>query len=151
MEGKKTGVGAGVLILIVAAIWFLGKKPAIAAPGSPSAYDGTIYEGMTQDEAWAYYNQLKAEREAKRAAAIAEMEAWIADPEKVEAEGLAELGITRAELPTYQEFALTVNIGLGGSYVNGVLTPPASWTGSVTEWSRYVQRVTNIRYHEMYG
>ena len=150
-DKKKVGVGAGALILIVAAIWALGKKPALAAGIPPDVYKGTIYEGMSEAQAWAYYYQRKAESEAKRAAAIAEMEAYIADPEKVRAEGLEKLGITEAELPTYQEFALLINMELGGSYVNGLLTPPASWTGSVTEWSRHVQDVTFLRYHQMYG
>jgi hypothetical protein len=31
-----------------------------------------------------------------------------------------------------------INAEQGGSFVNGVLTPPSWWTGSVTEWSRYI-------------
>jgi len=46
---------------------------------------------------------------------------------------------------TYQDFALEVNTSLGGSYVGGMLTPPSSWTQSVTEWSRYVQQETATR------
>lgn len=60
---------------------------------------------------------------------------------------LAQLGITATELPAYQESALQINRELGGSYVNGVLTAPAWWTGSITEWSRHVQEVTNTRWH----
>ncbi len=60
---------------------------------------------------------------------------------------LAQLGITAAELPAYQELALQINRELGGSYVNGVLTAPAWWTGSITEWSGHVQEVTNTRWH----
>ncbi len=46
---------------------------------------------------------------------------------------------------TYNQFALEVNIELGGRYVNGVLTPPASWSGSVTQWSRHVREETARR------
>lgn len=46
---------------------------------------------------------------------------------------------------TYWEFAEQVNIDLGGNYVNGVLTPPSWWTGSITQWSRYVQEETAKR------
>ena len=38
-----------------------------------------------------------------------------------------------------------INIQLGGSYVSGVLTPPASWTGSTTEWSRHIRDVAANR------
>ena len=55
---------------------------------------------------------------------------------------LEQIGITEVQVITYQDFALKVNTQLGGSYVGGRLTPPASWTGSVTEWSRHVQAVT---------
>lgn len=152
-EKKKVGIGAGVLILIVVAFWALGKKPAEAAAlGIPvDIYRGTIYEGMTAAQAWAYHYQLVAEQEARLAAGRIAVKAYIADPEKAEAEQLEELGITRAELPTYKEFALQINMELGGSYVAGVLTPPASWVGSVTAWSRHVQDVTFTRYHQMYG
>ena len=40
---------------------------------------------------------------------------------------------------TYQEYVDQVNLELGGSYVNGVLTPPSWWTAGVTQWSRHVQ------------
>ncbi len=50
---------------------------------------------------------------------------------------------------TYNDFALEVNIELGGRYVNGVLTPPASWSGSVTQWSRHVQEETARRAENM--
>jgi len=56
------------------------------------------------------------------------------------------LGITEAELPSYQDFALQINIELGGSYVAGYLTPPSWWTGTVTDWSRHVQEVTAERW-----
>lgn len=151
MENKKVGLGAGALILIVVAFWALSKKPVGAVGISSDPYAGTIYEGMSEAQAWAYYYQRKAEIAAQRAIAIAEAEAYIADPEKVEAEHLAELGITKAELPTYQDFALLINMELGGSYVNGVLTPPDSWTGTVTGWSKHVQESTFYRYHQMYG
>jgi len=48
---------------------------------------------------------------------------------------------------TIQEIADEVNIELGGSYVAGVLTPPAWWTGSVTDWSRHVQAIAWERYY----
>ncbi len=57
-----------------------------------------------------------------------------------------QLGITEEELPSYQDFALQVNIELGGSYVAGMLTPPSWWTGTVTGWSRYVQQETADRW-----
>jgi len=54
--------------------------------------------------------------------------------------------LTEAELEAFRELALKVNIDLGGSYVAGVLTPPAGWVGSVTEWSRHVQAETLKRW-----
>jgi len=61
----------------------------------------------------------------------------------------AAIGLTMAEVPAYAEVALEVNLRLGGSYVAGVLTPPKSWTGSVTEWSMYVQGVALIEYKRL--
>lgn len=46
---------------------------------------------------------------------------------------------------TYWEFVLEVNKQLGGSYVNGMLTPPNIWTQSVTAWSRYVQQQVAVQ------
>lgn len=51
------------------------------------------------------------------------------------------IGITVTDIPTLQRIAEEVNLKLGGSYVNGILTPPLGWTGTVTDWSRYVQKV----------
>ena len=128
----KQVLGIGLVAAVGFIVWMtLRKKPII------DLYAGTPYAGMTEAEAWAYYEK--------------QMEAYLEDPQKVEEEHLEELGITRAELPTYQEFALMINRELGGSYIAGILTPPASWTGSVTEWSRHVQQVTNVRWHEVYG
>jgi hypothetical protein len=39
---------------------------------------------------------------------------------------------------------MILNTQLGGSYVNGKLTPPSSWTGSVTEWSAYVRKQASV-------
>lgn len=91
-KDKGTAVGAGVLILIVVAVWALGKEPAEAKTYEDAvedAFRGTIYEGMTEAQAWTYYYQLKAAREAKQAAAIAEMEQFLA---KVEAAGYSTEG-----------------------------------------------------------
>lgn len=151
---KETKVIGG-LALIVAAMWALGGRKAKAAPVTPSVYpsvfEGTDYEGMNEAQAWAYYYQKVALSEARREEALAAMKAYIASPEKAEADYLGEIGITKGELPTYQNFALLINMELGGSYVNGVLTPPDSWAGSVTGWSRHVQEVAFFRYHQMYG
>lgn len=57
-----------------------------------------------------------------------------------------EWGITKAEIPSLQEYILQVNEELGGRYVGGALTPPSNWTGSVTEWSRHVQEIGITRY-----
>ena len=61
--------------------------------------------------------------------------------------------IAPTEIPTappaalsLQEIALQVNLELGGSYVAGVLSPPPSWTGTVTEWSKHVQDIAWQRY-----
>jgi len=51
-----------------------------------------------------------------------------------------------AAVLSLQEMALQVNEELGGSYVAGALTPPPSWVGSATEWSRHVQQIANERY-----
>jgi len=99
------------------------------------------------------YKKRKAEADAF----VEEMETFVETQEKVgytyeEAidkfieeqaeEQLEEIGITKAELPSYQDFALKINEELGGSYVAGMLTPPSWWTGSVTQWSQHVQQVT---------
>lgn len=54
--------------------------------------------------------------------------------------------MANAEWEAFRELALKVNIDLGGSYINGALTPPAGWVGSVTEWSRHVQAETLKRW-----
>lgn len=86
--------------------------------------------------------------------AVEAVKAALAEPsaaEKLMAEAkereLREWGVTEAEIPALRELALQVNRELGGSYVAGVLTPPASWTGTVTEWSRHVREVAVARYH----
>ncbi len=56
-----------------------------------------------------------------------------------------------AEIKTIYEIADEVNRELGGSYVAGVLTPPAWWTGSVTEWSRHVQAIAWERYYQQFA
>jgi len=61
------------------------------------------------------------------------------------------LGLTMTEIPTYSAVCDKVNLELGGSYVNGVLTPPRGWTGSITEWSRYIQKVGLEKYNELKG
>ena len=61
----------------------------------------------------------------------------------------ARLGLKASEIPTYSTICDQVNLELGGSYVKGVLTPPKGWSGSVTEWSRYVQQVGLQRYNEL--
>ena len=80
---------------------------------------------------------------------LAEPAPAITDIEKAKAEQLEVIGITELELPSYIQFAEQVNVELGGSYVGGLLTPPAGWTGSVTEWSRHVQAVTQERYQQL--
>jgi len=158
MEYKQV-LGIGAVVIAGFLVWNIFRKKELVDP-----YAGTIYEGMTEQQAWAHYQQLLDERarqeaiwadyersQAEREAALAEMEKYIEDPTKAEQEHLDELGITKEELPTYQEFALQINESLGGSYVAGILTPPAYWTNSVYEWSKYVQRVTNERWHQLYG
>ena len=49
-------------------------------------------------------------------------------------------------LEDFRNFALEVNIELGGSYVAGVLTAPPDWPGSITEWSRHAQIEAAKRY-----
>lgn len=132
-------LGIGAIAAVGFLLWYTLRKKPIIDP-----YEGTKYEGMTEAEAQAYYNELMATTEE----AVAQ---YIEDPQTVEEAQLEALGITKDELPTYQDFALQINEELGGSYVAGVLTPPASWTGSVTEWSRYIQQVTNVRWHQLYG
>lgn len=127
-------LGIGAIAIAGFLIWNTLRKKELIDP-----YEGTPYEGMTEQQAWAHYYRLKA------------IEEYIEDPQTAEQKQLDELGITKDELPTYQEFALQVNRELGGSYVAGYLTPPAYWTKSVTEWSRYVQQVTYERWHQLYG
>ena len=146
-------LGIGLLAAAGFIAWKVLKEDEETATAKAKAdpYAGTIYQGMTADEAQAYYERLVAERAAKRAEALEEARLYIENPEAAEQKQLDELRITRAELPTYQEFALRINEELGGSYVAGYLTPPASWTKSVTEWSRHVQAITNVRWHQIYG
>jgi len=70
---------------------------------------------------------------AVEVAAAAEREVW---------------GITVAEVKSLQDLALEVNIELGGRYIGGVLTPPPSWTGSVTAWSKHIQEVALARFKQ---
>ena len=50
-----------------------------------------------------------------------------------------------SELAPGMENVYDINIQLGGSYVGGILTPPASWQGSATAWSRHVRDVAANR------
>ena len=70
---------------------------------------------------------------AVEVAAAAEREVW---------------GITVEEVKSLQDLALEVNIELGGRYIGGLLTPPPSWTGSVTAWSKHIQEVALARFKQ---
>ena len=59
------------------------------------------------------------------------------------------IGLTMPEVPSYSAVCDKVNLELGGKYVSGILTAPSGWTGSITEWSRYVQKVGLEKYNEL--
>ena len=140
MEDKKKAAGAGIGLVVVglAVAAGLGAKkeerekeiPVLLAP--PTVDPEVIYTPTPPD--------------IVRAAAAVSPEA-VASLIEIEAERQRQaIGITEAEVETYQDFALRINTELGGSYIAGMLTAPSSWTGSITEWSRYVQQVAAERW-----
>jgi len=146
----KRSMKIGTIVVIGMGAWFLTRKREAAAEPKREAADEDPLLGPPALDPRYTYNPSPDEIVAAYAAAAAIGPTAVQTMIEIEAERQRQaLGITEAEVETYQDFALRVNTELGGSYVNGVLTPPAWWTGSVTEWSRYVQSEAYVRWQKL--